>query len=198
MKNKIKVIVSILIGIILLDTIQAKCLNHRPLIKMTKYDIGNVVKKDIGIFVYTYHLASGEKVTVYRWEKYAPPEIPKDENTKEESDEMKNIKVTINDKKYEVILEENETVKEFINLLPQEFMMEELNGNEKYVYMNHSFTTNESNPKHITKGDIMLYKKNCFVIFYKSFDTSYSYTKIGHINNLDDLEDGSITAYFEK
>ena len=33
----------------------------------------------------------------------------------------------------------------------------------------------------------MLYGNNCLVIYYKSFDTSYSYTKIGHIDNLPDL-----------
>ena len=44
----------------------------------------------------------------------------------------------------------------------------------------------------------MLYGNNCLVIFYKSFDTSYSYTKIGHIDNLDNLGNGSITAKFEK
>ena len=76
--------------------------------------------------------------------------------------------------------------------------MDELNGNEKFVYMNNSLTTNSYNPNHIVKGDVMLYGNNCLVIFYKSFDTSYSYTKIGHIDNLDNLGNGSITAKFDK
>ena len=44
----------------------------------------------------------------------------------------------------------------------------------------------------------MLYGNNCLVVFYKSFDTSYSYTKIGHIENLPDLEDKNIIIKFEK
>ena len=115
------------------------------------------------------------------------------------SDEkMSDIKVIINDKTYTLKLENNNTVEEFVDLLPQEFTMNELNGNEKYVYMNNSLTTNQYNPKHIEKGDVMLYGDNCLVIFYKSFDTSYSYTKIGHIDNMTNLGNESIIVKFEK
>ena len=117
----------------------------------------------------------------------------------EESDvKVSEVKVTINDKEYIIELENNDTVNEFIKILPQEFIMDELNGNEKFVYMNNSLTTNPYNPNHIVKGDVMLYGNNCLVIFYKSIDTSYSYTKIGHIDNLDNLGNGSITAKFDK
>ena len=44
----------------------------------------------------------------------------------------------------------------------------------------------------------MLFGNNCLVIFYESFDTTYSYTKIGHIDNLDNLENGNIKVKFEK
>ena len=39
---------------------------------------------------------------------------------------------------------------------------------------------------------------NCLVVFYKSFDTSYSYTKIGHIENFEDLGNKNVTIKFEK
>ena len=118
--------------------------------------------------------------------------------TKESDVKVSNIKVIISDKTYTLNLENNKTVEEFINLLPKEFTMNELNGNEKYVNMNDSLTTNSYKAKHIEKGDVMLYGDNCLVIFYKSFDTPYQYTKIGHIDNLDDLGNGSIKAKFEK
>ena len=66
--------------------------------------------------------------------------------------------------------------------------------NEKYVYLDNSLPTNSSNPKRINAGDVMLYGNNCLVIFYKSFDTSYSYTKIGHINNLENLDNENINV----
>lgn len=118
-----------------------------------------------------------------------------------ESDNMEiitNINITINNKNYNATLEDNETARAFAKLLPKSFNMSELNGNEKYIYMENLLPTMSSNPKHIVAGDIMLYGNDCLVIFYKSFNTSYSYTKIGHIDNLLDLGNGYITVKFEK
>ena len=115
------------------------------------------------------------------------------------SDEIvSDIKVIINDKNYILKLENNKTSEEFIKLIPKEYTMNELNGNEKYVYLDNSLTNKPYNPKYIQKGDVMLFGDNCLVIFYKSFDTSYSYTKIGHIENLDDLGRENIIIKFEK
>ncbi|MBR4672662.1 MAG: hypothetical protein IKO78_05650 [Bacilli bacterium] len=111
---------------------------------------------------------------------------------------IKSVKAIINGKEYIISLENNETSKSFVNYLPQELKMNELNGNEKYVYLDKSLPTNASNPKRINAGDVMLYGDNCLVIFYKSFDTSYSYTKIGHIDNLPDLGSDNITVKFEQ
>ena len=112
--------------------------------------------------------------------------------------EINTMKVIINKKEYIINLEDNETVKSFISSLPQELEMSELNGNEKYVYSDKSLPTDSENIKKINKGDVMLYGNNCLVIFYKSFNTSYSYTKIGHIDNLPDLGNGNIKVTFEK
>ena len=121
-----------------------------------------------------------------------------EENNKTSSNEViESVKAIINEKEYIINLENNETAKSFVNYLPQELTMNELNGNEKYIYLDRSFPTNSSNPKHINVGDIMLYGDNCLVIFYKSFDTSYSYTKIGNINNLPNLGNGNIIVKFE-
>ena len=111
---------------------------------------------------------------------------------------IKSVKAIINGKEYVINLEDNETAKSFANLLPQELNMSELNGNEKYIYLDTTLPTNSSNPKRINVGDVMLYGNNCLVIFYKSFDTSYSYTRIGHIDDLPNLGNGNITVKFEK
>ena len=63
---------------------------------------------------------------------------------KEESGEKMSttIKVNIDNKTYTAKLEQNETAKKIINMLPQEFNMNELNGNEKYVYLDTILPTN--------------------------------------------------------
>ncbi len=106
--------------------------------------------------------------------------------------------VFINNNKYNVKFEENETAEYLLDMLPQNFNMSDLHGNEKYVYLEDVFPTDSYNPNYINAGDVMLYGNNCLVVFYKSFDTSYSYTKIGHIDNLPDLGNGDITIKFEK
>ena len=120
--------------------------------------------------------------------------IKKQDNSKNKN--MPEIKVIIDEKEYNLSLEENETTKEFVKMLPQEFTMNELNGNEKYAYLDKTLPTDSHNPNKINKGDIMLFGDNCLVIFYKTFNTNYSYTKIGHIESLPDLDNSSIKVRF--
>ena len=126
-------------------------------------------------------------------------------NSKEENKNIDNIKkvedsvkIIIDNKEYTITLQDNKTVNEFINMLPLEIEMNDLNNNEKYTYLDKEFLINSINPKHINKGDVMLFGNNCLVIFYESFDTSYSYTKIGHIDDLPDLGSGKIKVRIEK
>ena len=122
-----------------------------------------------------------------------------EENNRESGEIMNtSIKVNINNKIYNATLEQNEASKQFINMLPKEFNMSELNGNEKYVYLDTTLPTNSYNPNHIEAGDIMLFGNNCLVVFYKSFNSPYSYTKIGHIENIGELGNKNVLIKFEK
>ena len=116
--------------------------------------------------------------------------------------EDKSMEIIINNKTYDVLLENNETVKELLEKLPDKVMMTELNGNEKYYYFDTNFKSNPENISLIETGDIMLYGNNCLVIFYKDFKTSYKYTRIGKIKNPSDLEknlgDKDVEVSFKK
>ena len=77
MRKSIKIFLIILViflVVVIIDTAQAKIFNNRPVLKITEsYNGGNVYQKDIGILVCTYNFSNGEKKTVFRWDKYAPP-----------------------------------------------------------------------------------------------------------------------------
>lgn len=117
-------------------------------------------------------------------------------NSQTETAKMDKMYATINGEKLEIKLEDNSTVSALLEELPLEVFMSDLNSNEKYVYLDNSLPTNTYSPKRIEAGDVMLFGDNCLVIFYKSFDTSYSYTKIGYIDDLPSLGDGNISVTF--
>ena len=108
--------------------------------------------------------------------------------TQKEDDLMEQRTLKINNQSFSIDLEDNETVQKFIELLPLTMDMQELNGNEKYYYMETSLPTNSENVVYIEAGDIMLFGDNCLVLFYKSFSTPYSYTRIGRMKNVENLE----------
>ena len=91
------------------------------------------------------------------------------------------MKLFIGDKTFTADLEKNETARAFAALLPMELAMTELNGNEKYHYLLSPIPCAPERVGHVRAGDIMLFEDACVVVFYRSFDTPYSYTRIGKI-----------------
>ena len=111
------------------------------------------------------------------------------------------IKIKIGDSTFTATLHDNATAATFKILLPITANMVELNGNEKYVDLSNKLPTNASNPGTIQAGDLMLYGSSTVVLFYKTFSTSYNYTKLGRINDVKGLAatvgSGSVTVTFE-
>lgn len=105
------------------------------------------------------------------------------------SKQSSDMTVTVNGKSFGAALADNSTASAFAELLPMTLDMEELNGNEKYCYLSGSLPSSPTNPGRIESGDIMLFGNNCVVIFYESFNTPYSYTRIGRINDPSGLKD---------
>ena len=96
--------------------------------------------------------------------------------------------IKIKDKEYQIELESNETASQIKSKLPFTISMINLNGNEVYYNFVESFKTNQQSVGTINKGDIYLYRDNCLVLFYKTFTTTYTYTKIGKIINPEGLD----------
>ena len=110
------------------------------------------------------------------------------------------LTITIGGKPFGATLSDNPSAAAFKELLPLSVSMSELNGNEKLFRLPGSLPTQESRPSSIQSGDLMLYGANTLVLFYKSFGTTYSYTRIGRIDDPAGLEravgDGSVTVTF--
>ena len=93
------------------------------------------------------------------------------------------IKITIGIVVFTATLYDNPTATAFKAMLPLTIDMTELNGNEKYHDFPNPLPTNASVGGNIKEGDLTLYGNNVLVVFYKSFNTSYSYTKLGYVDN---------------
>jgi hypothetical protein len=97
------------------------------------------------------------------------------------------LSIKIGGKTFTATLLDSPTSKAFKALLPLTLHMDELNNNEKFAQLPQSIPTNASVPTSIQSGDLMLYGSRTLVLFYKSFSTSYSYTKIGKIDDVSGL-----------
>jgi len=130
------------------------------------------------------------------------PEEAIQENVSENAGNMKDtISITIGDKVLTATLEANATASAFKARLPLTANMTELNGNEKFFDLSNNLPTNASNPRTIHSGDLMLWGSNTLVLFYKTFNTPYSYTRLGKIENPSGLAQalgsGNVTVKFE-
>lgn len=130
--------------------------------------------------------------------EYEATEMKETSTTKKTA---KTITVNAGGKSFSAQLYDNETAQAFSDMLPMTLDMQELHGNEKYYYMEGSLPTDSSAVGKINSGDIMLYGDDCVVLFYDSFSTQYSYTKIGRIDNPSGLAEavgnGNVTVEFK-
>lgn len=111
------------------------------------------------------------------------------------------MKITIGSNIFTVTLATSATVSAFKAMLPLTLSMSDFSSNEKVAGLPGSLTTAATSPRTIVTGDIMLYGSSSLVLFYETFSTSYSYTKIGRIDNTSGLKvalgRGNVTIKFE-
>ncbi len=111
------------------------------------------------------------------------------------------MRIKIGSSTFIATLDDNPTATAFKAMLPLTVEMQELNGNEKLYRLPNKLPTKASNPGTIKNGDLMIYGANTVVLFYKSFPTSYSYTRLGRINEPAGLASavgsGNVTVTFE-
>ena len=115
-----------------------------------------------------------------------------------QKEEAMNVTATLNGHDFEIELVDNDTARAFAGMLPLSGTLSELNGNEKYAALPTPLPVQASCPGQIQAGDVMLYGKDCLVLFYESFSTSYSYTPLGRLDDPQGLAQalgtGSVTV----
>lgn len=125
------------------------------------------------------------------------------ENNKEDDDseESMKLKITVGTVVFIATLQDNATANYLKKLLPMTVSMTEHAGNEKYYDLKGSLPINPSSPETIQNGDLMLYGSKTLVLFYKSISTSYSYTRLGRVDDTTGLTSalgsGNVTITFE-
>ena len=145
-------------------------------------------------------------VMLYRWlnsgggEEVPVAPTPDDESIRAENT-MIDLKITVAGQVFTAKLYDNESTQALLHQLPLTVRMDELNGNEKYYFMPIALPTSSERPGEIHTGDFMLYGSDCLVLFYKNFSSSYSYTRLGYIEDVEGFAqavgNGSVSVSFE-
>lgn len=195
------------------------CGNETASVPMTNADIGSAEVESAAVEMSAAEEpaeAPAQNIPEASAEETAAPALPVEEaelpdhaealesdNTEIQETDMETMKaiyIEINGRQFSVTLDRSDTADAFQNLLPAAWDMEELHGNEKYIYLDDSLPAHAQAVGYIEAGDLMLYGDNCVVLFYDSFSTSYGYTRIGWIDDPTGLAEavgsGDITAAF--
>ena len=110
--------------------------------------------------------------------------------------------MTIGERRFAITLADTEAAHAFAAMLPLTIDMPDLNSNEKHAELAEALPTRTVRPGTIRSGDLMLYGSRTLVLFYLSFDSVYSYTRLGRLDNPADLQQvlgkGTVRITFSK
>lgn len=107
--------------------------------------------------------------------------------------------MTVDEQRFAITLDDSETSRALAQLLPLTLDMSELNANEKHASLPQRLPTRAVRPGTIRNGDLMLYGSGTLVIFYRTFESTYPYTRIGRVDSPNELAEalgrGDVTIH---
>ena len=113
-----------------------------------------------------------------------------------------NLWMTVGERRFAITLADTAAARAFAERLPLTLDMEDLNANEKHVSLTKPLPVSSLRPGTIRNGDLMLYGTNTFVVFYVTFESAYSYTRIGRVQDpaslAQALGSGSVRVKFSR
>ena len=95
--------------------------------------------------------------------------------------------MTVGEGRFSMTLANNAAARAFAAMLPLTLDMPDLNANEKHVKLPKALPTSAIRPGTIRNGDVMLYGADTLVVFYLTFDSPYSYTPLGRVDDPEGL-----------
>jgi hypothetical protein len=111
------------------------------------------------------------------------------------------MKITVGRRVFGATLDTNAAATAFKERLPLSLAMHDVNCNEKACDLPADLPTNDTSPRTIRPGDLMIWNSRTVVVFYRNFPTSYRYTRLGRIEDPEGLAEalgaGDVTVKFE-
>jgi hypothetical protein len=112
------------------------------------------------------------------------------------------IWLSVGNRNFAITLNDSESAKAFVRMLPLTLDMADLHANEKFADLPSALPTNATRPGTIRNGDLMLYGAKTLVVFYLGFESTYSYTRLGRAENATGLSEvlgkGNVRVTFSK
>lgn len=91
--------------------------------------------------------------------------------------------MTVGERRFAVTLADTDAARAFSARLPLTLDMADLNGNEKHADLAQPLPVDSIRPGTIHSGDLMLYGSRTVVVFYETFRSSYTYTRLGRVDD---------------
>lgn len=111
------------------------------------------------------------------------------------------LKIAVGSKEFHATLDAGQAADALIGLLPLDVTMNEHNGNEKYYDLPGRMPGRATSTGRVEAGDLMIWSSGTLVLFYAAARTSYSYIRLGRIDDPSGLREavgrGSVRVRFE-
>jgi hypothetical protein len=90
--------------------------------------------------------------------------------------------MSVGERRFAIMLADTDAARALASRLPMTLAMAELNGNEKHAELPAALPVEPTRPGTILSGDVLLYGSTTLVVFYETFHSNYSYTRIGRVD----------------
>ena len=93
------------------------------------------------------------------------------------------MQLSVGNRRFTLTVADTDAARAFVSQLPLTLDMPDHNSKEKHAKLPKALPANAIRPGTISNGDLMLYGSDTLVIFYLGFESAYSYTRLGRVDD---------------